>query len=196
MCSSLIFVLARTPPCLSHIEQAVRSNTRLMVKDESLAAVVWDRLKRVEGLLPLQVYDPDTKETFAAVGVNPCFRFCRYHPGQVSTLSHYPQPTASAPTHSRHPQPIALHSRILCTLTPFNIRCTQHFRRHCDFGNEKSMTSHTVNIYLNEGFEGGKTRFYLDPSHPEDPTFNMTPAIGTRIPVRPCIYIYIYIYYI
>ena len=62
-----------------------------------------------------------------------------------------------------------------------SLDCAQHYRRHLDLGNALSddlVTSHTVNIYLNSGFEAGRTRFYLDPARPNDPSFHVTPAVG------------------
>ena len=128
--------------------------------DDSLAAVVWQRLKRVQGLLPFHVKDSDSEDMWMALRVNPRFRFCRYHPGQVS----------------------AIVSPHCCALSSFITKCTQHYRRHLDLGNvlsDKLVTSHTVNIYLNGDFEAGRTRFYLDPLRPNDPTFHVKPATGT-----------------
>jgi len=53
------------------------------------------------------------------------------------------------------------------------------FMQHCDASfsrnaNEQSMF--TVNIYMNEGFEGGKTRFYL--AGEKEPDFSVVPKTG------------------
>eukprot|EP00455_Lapot_gusevi_P049768 TRINITY_DN7118_c0_g2_i1.p1 TRINITY_DN7118_c0_g2~~TRINITY_DN7118_c0_g2_i1.p1 ORF type:complete len:226 (+),score=51.68 TRINITY_DN7118_c0_g2_i1:96-773(+) len=55
-----------------------RSNTRILIKDEEFAQLIW---QRVSHFLPPVIA---TKlETWDLVGINEAFRFCRYEPGQL-----------------------------------------------------------------------------------------------------------------
>lgn len=51
----------------------IRNNDRATVEDDALAAMLWRRVKP---------FAPETKDGFAATGLNPRFRFYRYEPGQ------------------------------------------------------------------------------------------------------------------
>lgn len=55
------------------------------------------------------------------------------------------------------------------------------FKGHCDASFMRSSVEEsmiTVNIYMNGGFEGGSTRFYLDKSAPRVPSHSVVPAPG------------------
>jgi hypothetical protein len=60
----------------------------------------------------------------------------------------------------------------------------QHFIRHCDQSlvrNKKEKTFLSINIYLNEGFGGGATRFYLDDSDSQRITDHVVPSVGRAL---------------
>jgi prolyl 4-hydroxylase len=88
----------------------VRSNTRVMIDDEVLAASLWDRAR---------AYVPSMLRGTRPVGFNERFRFYRYEPGQR-----------------------------------FNWHSDGAFYR---FNGEQSRL--TFLLYLNDGFNGGATRF-------------------------------------
>jgi len=55
------------------------------------------------------------------------------------------------------------------------------FARHCDGNfvkNENEISIYTVNIYLNEDFKGGQTRFFLDEKDTQKVTHAITPSTG------------------
>ena len=57
----------------------------------------------------------------------------------------------------------------------------QFFVTHTDGGaifTRSELTTHTINIYLNHGFEGGRTLFYLDPARPTAVTLAVRPEAG------------------
>lgn len=127
--------------------KSYRGNLRFTATDASLAEVIWQRLQPlVPARLVLQAPDvlgdrhwwssyPEASGVWEACGLNECWRFAKYYPGDC-------------------------------------------FMCHCDFPFEKAagadMSMLTANIYLNSGFRGGKTRFYLS----DDPHFEWGSDFG------------------
>lgn len=92
-------------------DQHYRSNLRLIIKDKSLAILLFERIKQ---------YMPPTIKNWKLSGLNECFRLSKYNVGNR-----------------------------------FDIHYDTYFKRNND---EQSFF--TVNIYLNDEYEGGETRFY------------------------------------
>lgn len=138
--------------------KSYRGNLRLTVTDLGLADVVWQRLKDV---VPARVTLKAPAELTAE-----------------SWWSHYPDVDGAW-------KAVGLNECWrLAKYYPGD-----QFMCHCDGAFEKSagseMSMLTANIYLNSGFEGGKTRFYFndDPylEWREDfgqPDFEITPTAG------------------
>ena len=129
----------------THYEPSYRGNLRLTTTDASLAEAVWARLRAV---VPLRLtlkkpecetegstfwwdHYPDAEGEWEAYGLNECWRLAKYRAGD-RFLCHCDEAYVGRPR-------------------------LEAQSRHA----EARMSMLSVNIYMNGGFEGGQTRFFL-----------------------------------
>eukprot|EP00026_Physarum_polycephalum_P003113 Phypoly_transcript_03122.p1 GENE.Phypoly_transcript_03122~~Phypoly_transcript_03122.p1 ORF type:complete len:808 (+),score=113.84 Phypoly_transcript_03122:95-2518(+) len=124
--------------------KSYRDCDRVVVKDENLAQIIWQRLKSCltpDDFRGMRPFGFGNDGNWIPIGINECIRYTRYKPGHK-------------------------------------------FKPHRDGGfvlTNDVRSVFTVMIYLNDGFSGGETNFFVRTESDFEKQLTLVPKIGTML---------------